>query len=59
MLLGPGYVLDDYAEAWVAIIETYGGELRVASSFLPVAEVRQLLQRGLEDTERRIEQGDQ
>jgi hypothetical protein len=59
MLLGPGYVLDDDAEAWVAIIETYGGELRVASSFLPVAEVRQLLQRGLEDTERRIEQGDQ
>jgi hypothetical protein len=35
-LLGPGYVLDDDAEAWVAVMETYGGGFRVASSFLPL-----------------------
>jgi hypothetical protein len=33
-ILGPGYVLDD-AEVWVAVMESYGGDLRVASSFLP------------------------
>jgi hypothetical protein len=48
-LLGPGYVLDDDAEAWVAVMETYGGELRVASSFLTLSEVRRLLRRGLDD----------
>src|SRR6266851_816782 len=34
-LLGPGYVLDDDAEEWVAVMVTYGGQTRVASSFLP------------------------
>jgi len=58
-LLGPGYVLDDDAEAWVAVMETYGGELRVASSFLPLIEVQRLITRGLADTARWIEQGDQ
>jgi hypothetical protein len=36
-LLAAGYVLDDDAEAWVAVMETYGGDLQVASSFLPLA----------------------
>jgi hypothetical protein len=44
-VLGPGYVLDDDAEAWVDVVETDGGELRVASSFVPLQEA-QRLQRG-------------
>jgi len=45
-VLGPGYVLDDDAEAWVDVVETDGGELRVASSFVPLQEAQRLLQRG-------------
>ena len=44
-VLGPGYVLDDDAEAWVDVVET-DGELRVASSFVPLQEAQRLLQRG-------------
>ncbi len=54
-LLGPGYVLDDDAEAWVAVMENLQGDLRVASSFLPLADVRRLLRRGLDDVGRRIQ----
>jgi hypothetical protein len=49
-LLGPGYVLDDDAEAWVAVMETYGGQTRIASSFLPPADVARMLRLGLEET---------
>jgi len=42
-MLGPGYVLDDDAEEWAAVIVTYGGQTRIASSFLPPADVARLL----------------
>jgi hypothetical protein len=32
-ILGPGYVLDDDAEEWAAVIVTYGGRTRIASPF--------------------------
>ena len=57
-LLGPGYVLDDDAEEWAAVIVTYGGQTRVASSFLPPADVARLLRLGLEETARMIEHGE-
>jgi hypothetical protein len=57
-LLGPGYVLDDDAEEWVAVMVTYGGQTRVASSFLPPADVARMLRLGLEETARMIEDGD-
>jgi hypothetical protein len=58
-LLGPGYVLDDDAEEWAAVIVTYGGQTRIASSFLPPADVARLLRLGLEETARMIDQGDE
>jgi hypothetical protein len=58
-LLGPGYVLDDDAEEWVAVIATYGGQTRVASSFLPPADVARMLRLGLEETARMIERGEE
>jgi hypothetical protein len=57
-LRGPGYVLDDDAEEWVAVMVTYGGQTRVASSFLPPADVARMLRLGLEETARMIEDGD-
>jgi hypothetical protein len=53
-MLGPGYVLDD-AEEWATVIVIYGGQTRVASSFLPPAEVTRLLQLGVDETGRMIE----
>jgi hypothetical protein len=53
-VLGPGYVLDDDAEEWVAVMVTYGGQTRVASSFLPPADVARILRLGLE----KVEQGE-
>ena len=58
-LLGPGYVLDDDAEEWVAVMVTYGGQTRIASSFLPPADVARMLRLGLEETARMIEQGEE
>ncbi len=58
-LLGPGYVLDDDAEAWVAVMVTYGGQTRIASSFLRPADVARMLTLGLEETARMIEQGEE
>jgi hypothetical protein len=58
-LLGPGYVLDDDAEEWATVIVTYGGHTRVASSFLPPADVARILRFGLEETARMIEQGEE
>ena len=57
-LLGPGYVLDDDAEEWAAVIVTYGGQTRIASSFLPPAEVARLLNLGLKEALRIIERGE-
>jgi hypothetical protein len=31
----PGYILDDDAEEWAVVMVTYGGETRIANSFLP------------------------
>jgi hypothetical protein len=45
-LLGPGYVLDDDAEEWAAVIVTCGGQTRIASSFLPRADVARMPQLG-------------
>ena len=57
---GPGYVLDDDAEDWAVVMVTYGGQTRLASSFLPPAEVaRRLLELGLEETARMLEQDEQ
>jgi len=39
-LLGPSYVLDDDAGERAAVIVTYGGQTRIASSFLPPADLR-------------------
>ncbi len=50
-ILGPGHVLDD-AEEWVAVMVGYGGQTRIASSFLPVADVGRVLRLGLEETGR-------
>jgi hypothetical protein len=47
-LLGPGYVLNDDAEEWVAVMGTYGGETRIASSFLSVTQATRLLRLGLD-----------
>jgi hypothetical protein len=58
-VLGPGYVLDDDAEEWAAVIVTYGGHTRIASSFLPPADVARLLRLGLEETARMTEQGEE
>lgn len=38
---------------------TYGGQTRVASSFLPPADVARLLRLGLDETARMIEQGEE
>ncbi len=43
-MLGPGYVLDDDAEEWAAVIVT--------------ADVARLLRLGLHETARMIEQGE-
>jgi hypothetical protein len=56
-LLGPGYVLDDDAEEWAAVMVTYGGQTRIASSFLPPADVARLLKLGLDETARMIDRG--
>jgi hypothetical protein len=56
-VLGP--ILDDDAEEWAAVIVTYGGQARIASSFLPQAEVARLLRLGLEETARMPGQGDE
>jgi hypothetical protein len=58
-LLEPGYVLDDDAEEWAAVIVTYAGQTRIASSFLPPAGVARMLRLGLEETARMIEQGEE
>jgi hypothetical protein len=58
-ILGPGYVLDDDAEEWAAVIVTYGGQTRIASSFLPPADVARLLRLGLDETARMTEQGEE
>jgi hypothetical protein len=58
-MLGPGYVLDDGAEEWAAVMVTFGGHTRVASSFLPPAEVQRLLKLSLEETARMIGHGEQ
>jgi len=55
-LLGAGYVLDD-AEEWAVVMVTFGGQTRIASSFLPPAGVARLLSLGLEETARRYEDG--
>jgi hypothetical protein len=57
-VLGPGYVLDDDAEEWVAVMVTYDGQTRIASSFLPPADVARMLTLGLEETARMIEHGE-
>jgi hypothetical protein len=57
-VLGPGYVLDDDAE-WAAVMVTFGGQSRIARSFLPPADVVRLLRLGLEETARMIEQGEE
>jgi len=58
-LLGPGYVLDDDAEEWATVMVTYGGQTRIASSFLPPADFARLLRLGLDKTGRMIEQGEE
>jgi hypothetical protein len=58
-ILGPGYVLDDDAEEWAAVMVTYGGQTRIASSFLPPADVARLLRLGVDETARMIEQSDE
>jgi hypothetical protein len=55
--LGPGVILNEGTEKWAAVIQTTRGELRLASSFLPDTTAAQLLQAGLDETLRRIEQG--
>jgi hypothetical protein len=52
LLLGPGHVLDDDAEEWAVVMVTYGGQARIASSFLPPADVERLLRLGLEEAAR-------
>jgi hypothetical protein len=51
-MLGPGHVLDDDAEEWVAVMVSYSGQTRIASSFLPVADVERVLRLGLEEAGR-------
>jgi hypothetical protein len=46
-MFGPGHVLDDDAEEWVAVMVSYSGQTRIASSFLPVADVERVLRLGL------------
>jgi hypothetical protein len=58
-LLGPGYVLYNDAEEWAAVMVTYGGQTRVASLFQPPADVARLLRRGLKETARMIDQGEE
>jgi hypothetical protein len=55
--LGPGVILNEGTAKWAAVIQTTRGELRLASSFLPDTTAAQLLQAGLDETLRRIEQG--
>lgn len=50
-MLGPGHVVDDDTEKWVAVMVGYSGQTRIASSFLPVADVEALLRLGLEETD--------
>ncbi len=37
-MLGPGHVLDDDAEQWSPSWLSHSGQIRIASSFLPVAD---------------------
>jgi hypothetical protein len=47
------------AEDWAAVMVTYGAQTRIASSFLPPADVARLLRLGLDETARMIEQGEE